>query len=313
MKSWQEYEQRVLNYFQNRFLDGKIEKNVKLFGRLSETDREIDILLSTTVFGCSMQLAIECKDWSKKLDVADIDSFIGKLNDVGISKGIIISKKGYSESAYVRVRKEIGIQLQVLDFENLPLFHNFWANPYRGNVGAIVYAPNGWLVNIVKPSNFGGDALCMLAPFEFDTNEAYSRKQLMYFNINSILNGPDLTKLFVEQDEVVMKKWPKSKIKHWEEKYIKGGTIKYRLIQYPERGFSEFTGGLECDDFFAYCVSIVPTDYKPDDLARLQFVMNELILVKLPDVDPDNSHDAWTHFLVGHSENRTELLKVVYR
>lgn len=313
MKSWQEYEQKVLDYFQCRFPNARIEKNVELPGRYSETAREIDVLLSTTVFGCSIQVAIECKDWATKLDVAVIDSFIAKLDDVGISKGIIISKKGYSDPAYKRARKEIGVQLQVLDFENLPSFHNFWANPYLGNVGAIVYAPNGWLVNIQKPSNFRGGAICTLNPFEFDTNEAYSRRQFMYFNINWVFDGNGLKKLLSEQDDVVMSKWPKSKIDYWEERYNKGGSIHYRKIQYPERGFSEFTGGLECDDFFVYCVSIVPMDHRPEDLARLQYVMNELILLKLEGVDPDNSHDAWTEFLVGKPENQKNLLKVINR
>jgi hypothetical protein len=313
MISWQIYEQLVLNYFLSRFPNARIERNVKLRGRFSETEREIDILLSTTVFGCSMQVAIECKNWATKLDAADIDLFIGKLNDLGISKGIVVSKKGYSEPAYKRARAEIGIQLQVLDFESLPSFHNFWANPYRGNVGAVLNAPNGWLVNIRKPSNMRGDAICTLYPFEFDANEAYSRRQFMYFNINLVVAGVDLTKLLAEQDDIVMSKWPKSKIDYWQEKYNQDGTIQYRKIEYPERAFSEFTGGLQLDDFFVYCVCIVPLDYKPDDFSRLQYVMNELTIVRLAGVDPDNSHDAWTKFLIGDLENQDGLTKVIYK
>jgi hypothetical protein len=54
-------------------------------------------------------------------------------------------------------------------------------------------------------------------------------------------------------------------------------------------------------------------DCKADDLARLQYVMNELILVKLAGVDPDNSHGAWTEFLLSNSENQKKVLKVIYR
>lgn len=244
-----------------------------------------------------MQLAIECKEWSSKLDVADIGSFIDKLKDVGISKGIMVSRFGYTESAYRRARSELGVQLQVLDFDNLPSMQNFWANPYRGNVGAIVSAPNGWLVNLAIPKQSMKDMLCSLNPFEFEPGEAYKRKQFMYFQINSIGAGPDILKLFAEQDAVVLDKWPKSKIRYWEEDCEVLKKVSFRQIDYPEKGHSEFTAGIQVLDFFAYCVYIVPLDYIEDDLARLRYVMNNLILVKLPEADPENSHEAWQRFL----------------
>ena len=58
-----------------------------------------------------MQLVIECKNWNSKLDVADIGTFIDKLKDIGIYKGIIISKFGYTEGAYRRARSEVYVQL----------------------------------------------------------------------------------------------------------------------------------------------------------------------------------------------------------
>src|ERR1039458_3799620 len=108
--NWKEYENKVLEYFTKRFPNSKIDRNIKLKGRKSNTPREIDILLTDTSFGVSMQLVIECKDWTSKLDVADIGTFIDKLNDVGISKGIIISKLGYSVGAHNRARAEVNVQ-----------------------------------------------------------------------------------------------------------------------------------------------------------------------------------------------------------
>jgi Restriction endonuclease. len=105
--NWKEYENRVLEYFKTRFPEALITKNAQLPGKLSGTFRDIDILVESQVFGHALQIAIECKNWNSKLDVADVGSFIDKLNDVGITKGVIISKLGYSDSAHQRALKDM--------------------------------------------------------------------------------------------------------------------------------------------------------------------------------------------------------------
>lgn len=293
--TWKEYENKVLDYFTARFPDCKIDRNIELPGRLSKTPREIDILLTATVFGCSMQLVIECKNWNSKLDVADIGTFIDKLNDVGISKGIIISKLGYSEGAYNRARTEVNVQLQVLDFENMPGFYGFWANAYRGHLGAIISAPNGWVVNNDVPSDLLLDMLGFMHPMEFTPRIASEKKHFMYFQIYPILEGNNLKITLEEQDEIIKNKFPKSKINYLEEK-IESGNVTYRQINYIEDNYVEFTGAVECDDFFFYCVCTAPIDHNPDDLARLKYVMDKLHLVKIQGVDPTNSRDVWKMF-----------------
>lgn len=290
--TWKEYENKVLDYFTTKFPDCKIDRNIKLNGRKSETPREIDILLTATVFGCSMQVAIECKNWATKLDVADIGTFIDKLNDVGISKGIIISKEGYSEGAYKRARTEINVQLQVLDFENIPEIYGFWGTPYRGHLGAIISAPNGWIVNNDVPKEMRFHHLCYLHPMEFKFEEATKKKHFMYFQLFPIVENEDLKETLRHQDENIQVKYPNSKITYWKES-LKQGTALYRQIDYNGEDYVEFTGGVEADDFFAYCVCIVPKEHNPDDLARLKFVIQELRLIKINGVDPTNSHEAW--------------------
>lgn len=293
--NWKEYENKVLDYFTARFPDCKIDRNIELLGRLSKTPREIDILLTTTVFGCSMQLVIECKNWNSKLDVADIGTFIDKLHDVGISKGIIISKLGYTEGAYNRARTEVNVQLQVLNFENIPDFYGFWATAYRGNLGAIISAPNGWIVNNDVNADLLPDMLGFMHPMEFSAEVASRKKHFMYFQIYPIIETKNLKVTLEKQDEIVKTKFPKSRIRYWSEKIEKGNVI-YRQIDYVEDNYVEFTGAVECNDFFFYCVCMVPIDHNPDDLAKLKYVMNNLNLVKIQGVDPTNSHDVWKKF-----------------
>src|SRR5260221_46779 len=204
--TWKEYEEKVFKYFQSRHPDALMTRNAPMSGRLSRTSRDIDILIESQIFGHSIQIAIECKNWKSKLDVADVGSFIDKLKDVGISKGIIVSKVGYSESAYTRARSELEVQLQVLDFDNLPAYSGFIGNPYRGNFGAIISPPNGWIVNTNVPPALRLDLLCHMYPFQFTLKEARVRRQYMYFQIFPVLEGNGLTSAFEAQDAEVKSK-----------------------------------------------------------------------------------------------------------
>jgi hypothetical protein len=289
---WKEYEQKALDYFKAKYPEAKIDRNLKLPGRLSGIPREIDILIDSQVYGVSLQIAIECKDWESKLDVADIGTFIDKLKDVKITKGVVLSRSGYTEAARVRARSETEVQLQVLDFDNLPSFYGFWGNPYRGHLGAIISAPNGWVIDNNTPSNLLPHMLCYLHPFEFTIAEAQCRKQWMYFQIYPVIDGIDLAKSFGDQEAKVKETDPEAKITRWEEN-TQQGIIYFRRIISTLKHYTEFTGGVQADDFFAYCVCQVPNDFLPDDLARLRYVMNGIRLIKLKGVDPNNSHQSW--------------------
>ncbi len=83
--------------------DVKMEQNVYLDARCrgnkKRKKREIDILITGCIAGQPVRIAIECKNWSKKVGSPDIDGFIGKLSDVGIPIGIYVSASGYTPDA----------------------------------------------------------------------------------------------------------------------------------------------------------------------------------------------------------------------
>lgn len=78
----------------------KVERNVYL----TQAKREIDVLLSTSVEGYPVRIAIECKNEVERIGVAKIDAFVGKLEDVGIpfTCGIYVSASGYTKGAIAR-------------------------------------------------------------------------------------------------------------------------------------------------------------------------------------------------------------------
>ena len=76
---------------------------------------EIDVLLTTSVAGYPVRIAIECKNEATPIGAPYVNNFIGKLQDIGIppQQGIFISASGYTKDAVRRARKE-GIRTLLL-------------------------------------------------------------------------------------------------------------------------------------------------------------------------------------------------------
>jgi len=106
-----------------------VKKNARLpclrRGSNKKRYREIDVLLSSRVAGHSVHFAIECKALSRPVSSPQIDAFIGKLQDIGISPqtSVFVSASGYYDSAVERA-SEVGIKTLLLkeaDYENFPI------------------------------------------------------------------------------------------------------------------------------------------------------------------------------------------------
>ena len=95
--------------------DTVIETNAKVVDE-SNITREIDVLVSSTLQNMPIQIAFECKDYSKKaVDIKVIDAFIGKCKHLPhIHKKVIVSTSGFTANATKRANEE-GIVLCSLE------------------------------------------------------------------------------------------------------------------------------------------------------------------------------------------------------
>ena len=79
--------------------DTEIRRNVKLVNK-DGIRREIDVLVSTTINEIPIQVAFECKDYKKPIDVKVIDAFIGKCSLIPqINSKVIVAKNGFTKNA----------------------------------------------------------------------------------------------------------------------------------------------------------------------------------------------------------------------
>lgn len=80
--------------------------------------REVDVLITSNVVGCQIQIAFGCKNEAKALDTLAVDNFAGILTDIGIplQHGILVSIKGYTRDAQDAAKSR---RIKTLLFEGL--------------------------------------------------------------------------------------------------------------------------------------------------------------------------------------------------
>lgn len=87
-----------------------IHSNYKI-QNTSGNKRELDIFIETSVNGHHLKIAIECKDYQKRVSALVVESFHSKcLRIPEINKKIIVSKNGFQKEAFAAA-KDFGIDL----------------------------------------------------------------------------------------------------------------------------------------------------------------------------------------------------------
>ncbi len=150
-KKWKEYEDAVSHEYERIFYSQDVEiiRNIYIVGRISGVKRQIDVLIRLFKDSCVVSTCIvECKNYSKKVNVKIVDSFVGFLEDVGADKGIIVSEKGFSKAAINRAHNgNVNIEVDILSLGELQQFQNYCAIPYNGSNALLIAPPFGWIVD----------------------------------------------------------------------------------------------------------------------------------------------------------------------
>jgi hypothetical protein len=57
---------------------------------------------------------VDCKLWSRKVAIDDVDRFVGFLADVGTDLGLLVTNVGFTEAARDRAAGERGVKIDVV-------------------------------------------------------------------------------------------------------------------------------------------------------------------------------------------------------
>ena len=106
----QEVYQQLLNYHHVGITN--VKHNIKLIGR-SSCEHQIDVYWEYEKNSVTHHVAIECKNYNKRVEKEKVCAFQGVLADLDNVEGIMVSKKGFQEGAKT-FAKQYGISLKEL-------------------------------------------------------------------------------------------------------------------------------------------------------------------------------------------------------
>ena len=117
-KTWRKYERQIHQELTSVFTDCEFEFDDRIFDKHSKIDRQIDISIRGNIGGNKILGIIDCKHFSKNIDIKIIESFLGMLEDTKANFGLIITNKGFSSSAKHRANVR-NLRLDIIEFDEL--------------------------------------------------------------------------------------------------------------------------------------------------------------------------------------------------
>ena len=252
MESWKKYEDNVYEECKTHFANATVKKNVKITGKYTSRKRQIDVCIDEDINGYLIRTVVDCKQYSKKIDVKQVESFIGMMADVSADRGIMISDIGYTKAALLRAHNNPHhLELDICSFKELThRFQGFGVLAYSGTNGVTVRAPLGYLIDI-DGRNY---AVCFMYPIDQTYESSFETKEWAYINFWTKNTGENLNTLLELQSET-FKSGSYGEILGYIDLSIKNrANGKIRVASINGKPFLEVTGFVEFEDFIVFCV-----------------------------------------------------------
>ena len=293
--NWKAYEQEIFREFRMLFPEAQILLDQKMEGR-SGTKRQIDVLIRDRVAGRTINIVADGKFFARKVDVGEVESFVGLLRDVGADKGILVTNVGYTDGALKRAQsEEQSIELDILTTDpiNLWMFQAKWAYPYVDSCGVLLTAPFGWVVDGKR--RYGGMPGAPVAhlyqrgmPFDVAKKSLTNPKEpdFMYVHIWPKKSGKIRTlKQLLDKQEGRFEQYP-TEI-GVEVSYVPmtfgrkdGADMCLRLARINRPGFPivlEYGGFVDFPDFIFFAILLTAEETASVNLGKLEYVMERII------------------------------------
>lgn len=120
---WRKYERQIHDRLVKMAGGEKAEVTFdeRLPGRLSGADRQVDVLVRGEFAGGvgEATMAVDCKCFSKKVDVKDVEAFVGLVDDVGTDLGLIVTTEGFTPAAQKRALAKRGVRVEIVPYDEL--------------------------------------------------------------------------------------------------------------------------------------------------------------------------------------------------
>lgn len=145
--TWRDYEDHIYEKLSEWAApDAEVTFDQKVRGKFSGIDRQVDVVVKgrfANVTGKEMTAAVDCKYYTREIDVKKVDEFIGYIEDVQADIGILVTNKGFTPAARRRASRGIDLRVIVAEIDRLPpSYFSSWdegyyeSDYYEGGPGA---------------------------------------------------------------------------------------------------------------------------------------------------------------------------------
>jgi hypothetical protein len=133
--TWRDYEEHIYEKLSDwAGDDARVEFDQSIEGKFSGVPRQVDALISgrfANITEKNITAAVDCKYYTRNINVKKVDEFIGFLEDVQTDLGILITNQGFSPGAIRRASRGVELMVIVANIDRLPpTYHASWDDSY---------------------------------------------------------------------------------------------------------------------------------------------------------------------------------------
>jgi tetratricopeptide (TPR) repeat protein len=277
--NWREYEGHIRESYQAQYPGAAIKSNVKIIGRYSKVERQVDILIEDYVAGSLIRIVIDGKLFSRKINVKDVETFISFIEDLEADQGIIITEKGYSAAALNRAYYgPVRVELDILNCVELKFLQGCLAVPYSGNDCVILKAPLGWVIDAKRTNKW----LAATYRRGFDIKQAMKNHEFIYINYWKRRGEPnDLDGLLKYQEASIREVDRDARIDYPRTIQRKDARTALREAIVKNYPALEITGFVEFEDFIFFAVMFTKPELRSVNLKKLEYVLGTIQPAKI--------------------------------
>jgi hypothetical protein len=96
--------QQIVKYIYEQISAGATVTESGMLRERDGTEREVDILIEWKYAGVDFQMAVECRDYTRKQNIQWVDQLIGKFEDLKVNKIVAISSSPFAKSSKRKAR-----------------------------------------------------------------------------------------------------------------------------------------------------------------------------------------------------------------
>jgi hypothetical protein len=281
---WKQYEREIAEDFKHAYPSAQITTDAKLIGKFSKVERQIDLLIEEQASDFQFRVVVDAKYRGRKIDVSDVEAFLGFLRDVEAHTGVLVALEGYTPAAVNRAHHDdLDLILDVLNLDELKQFQGFGAIPYAGEHGVAVPAPFGWIIDGTRRPGIVASLYQRGLSFE-EAAEAREWMCINFWSKNSETESINTLEALVKHQEAYLKnEFPDAEITYLDAvpRQRKGARTLIRKMKNKKYPADEYTGFIDFDTFVLMCVLFTPDELAKKNLRKLRFILREAIPISV--------------------------------